>query len=50
MVSVGCVMILRWSTKFEGVNESKLVFVAQAAQHKINKTLLHDIIDVSCKT
>jgi len=50
MVSVGCVMILRCSTKFEGVNESKLVFLAQAAEHKINNTLLHDIIGLRCKT
>jgi len=49
-VSVGCVKILRCSTKFEGVNESKLVFLAQAEQHKIKNTLLHDIIGMRCKT
>jgi len=54
MVIVGCVMIFSWSTKFEVVNKSKLVFLAKTAQHKINNranyTSLRDIIGVRCKT
>lgn len=49
-----CYDSLSCSTNFEGVNKSKLVFLAQAAQHKINNranyTLLHYIIGMRCKT